>query len=63
MSDEHQTTRRAWTFRVRRGPDDEVIVTLGGVEHVMSEKQAETLGNMLRDCAQGAWEDSGSVTP
>jgi hypothetical protein len=58
-----QTTCRAWTFRVRRGPDDEMIVTLGGVEHVLSERQAEILGNMLRDCAQGHWEDSGEVKP
>jgi hypothetical protein len=57
------TPARAWTFRVRRGPDDEVIVSIAGADHVMTERQAETLGNMLRDCCQGAYEDSGSIKP
>jgi hypothetical protein len=61
VSQTTQAEDRAWVFRVRRGRDDEVLMTIGGVEHVMSERQAETLGNMLRDCCQGASNDSGSV--
>ena len=55
---------RQWTFRVRRGSDGDVIITIGtGPEMVMSEKQAETLGHMILHCCGGATNDTGEVRP
>jgi hypothetical protein len=48
MTEQHQTTEaRRWTARIRKLPDGDVVVSLGGTEHVMSQDQAMSLEALL----------------
>lgn len=61
MSAPQTTDSRLWTARVRRLPEGDVAVSLGGAEHVMSASQAERLEALLIAVRVNGRIDTGEV--